>query len=148
MIINLQKKKISQYFARLSADRAKQPVELVYLFGSQTEGKTTPLSDYDFAVLFAHNLDKKSRFNLKLKFIIDLGEILESDKVEILDLNEAPASFRYSAFAPRQEIYIKDEVKRVDFEFQTLGEYFDRQYFLRRHSLTSLASIAKEGLSL
>lgn len=141
MISLTQRQKISQYFNH-------QPVELVYLFGSQAKGKTTPLSDYDFAVLFTHNLDKKSRFNLKLKFMADLGEILGSDKAEILDLNEASASFRYSAFAPRQEIYIKDEAKRVDFEFQTLGEYFDRQYFQRRHSLNSLASIAREGLSL
>lgn len=141
MITELQKQKIFQYFRQ-------QPVELVYLFGSQTEGKTTPLSDYDFAVLFAENLRPKQRFDLKLKFMGDLGEILGTDKVEILDLNQAPATFRYSAFAPRREIYVRDEAKRVDFEHQTMSEYFDRQYFLRRHSLNSLANIAKEGFNL
>ncbi|MGB9706928.1 MAG: type VII toxin-antitoxin system MntA family adenylyltransferase antitoxin [Microgenomates group bacterium] len=138
MITNFQKQKISQYFS-------KQPVELVYLFGSQAEGRVTSLSDYDFAVLFAENLSPEQRFDLKLKFMGDLGEILGTDKVEVLDLNQAPAAFRYSAFAPRQEIYVRNEAKRVDFETQTMSDYFDRQYFLRRHSLNSLANIAKEG---
>lgn len=140
MISTGEKAKISQYFVR-------QPVELVYLFGSQAERKTTPLSDYDFAILFGENISKKNRFDLKLKFMADLGEILGSDKVEILDLNEAPATFRYSAFASRQEIYIGDEAKRVDFEHRAMSEYFDRLYYLRRHSLNSLANIAKEGLT-
>lgn len=148
MISDRQKEEISRYFACLPAGKASQPVELVYLFGSQAEGETTPLSDFDFSVLFVDSLSKKECFDLKLKFMADLGEILGSDKVEILDLNEAPVTYRYSAFAPRQEIYVKDEAKRVDFEQQTMSEYFDRLYYLRRHSLNSLASIAKEGFNL
>lgn len=141
MITDLQKEKLSQYFQN-------QPVELVYLFGSQAGGRTTLLSDYDLAVLFNRGLDKKARFDLKLKFMADLGEVFASDKVEILDLNDAPAAFRYSAFAPRQEIFIKDEEKRINFEFQTMNEYFDRQFYLQRHSANNLATIAKEGLNL
>jgi predicted nucleotidyltransferase len=134
-----QRLKLKKYFQT-------QPVELVYLFGSQAEGRTTPLSDYDFAVLFKENLSSSKRFERKLRYITDLGKILSTDKVEILDLNSAPPNFRFAAFAPRQEIYVKDEEKRVDFEFQTMEEFFDRLYYLRRHALVSLAKIAKEGL--
>lgn len=141
MITDSQKQKINQYFRR-------QPVELVYFFGSHANGRPTPLSDYDFAVLFNRGLNRKTRFDLKLQFMADLGEILSTDKVEILDLDQAPASFRYSVLIPRQEIYVKSETERVDFEHQTMREYFDQIYYLRRHSMASLTSIAKEGLSL
>lgn len=139
MISRAQKQKISQYFSH-------QPVELVYIFGSQAKGRETPLSDYDFAVLFDSDLSKKARFGLKLRFMADLGQILGSDKVEILDLDQAPVNFRYAAFSPRGEVYIKSENKRIDFEHQVMKEYFDQLYYLHRHSLASLATIAKEGL--
>jgi len=134
-----QQLKLKNYFRN-------QPVELVYLFGSQAEGKITPLSDYDFAVLFRKDLSSSERFEQKLKYIADLGKLLSTDKVDVLDLNSAPPSFRFAAFAPRQEIYVKDERKRVEFEFRAMEEHFDRLYYLRRHALTSLEKIAKEGL--
>jgi len=141
MIDNPARLKLKKYFQN-------QPVVLVYLFGSQAEGKTTPLSDYDFAVLFENNLSPKECFERKLEYITELGKILGTDKIEILKLNTAPANFRYSAFAPRQEIYVRDEGKRIDFEQKTMAEYFDRLYYLRRHSLNSLKTIAKEGFGL
>ncbi|HUS60519.1 MAG TPA: nucleotidyltransferase domain-containing protein [Nevskiaceae bacterium] len=140
MLSLLQKKKIKNYFAN-------QPVELVYLFGSQASGKTKPLSDYDLAVLFQKGLSPKRRFNLRLDYIGALGGILKSDRVEILDLNSAPPTFRYSALAPRQEIYVKNEKKRVEFEHKTMSDYFDRLFYLNRHTLNSLTTIAKEGFS-
>lgn len=35
-------------------------IKLVYLFGSQAEGKTGPMSDYDFAIYF----DEKTKMNI------------------------------------------------------------------------------------
>lgn len=140
MLTEFQKQKLKKYFQ-------KEPVLLVYLFGSQAGRRTTPLSDYDFAVLFEENLSPRKRFTLKLKYFGEVGKILGSDKIEFLDLVNAPVHFRYSAFAPRKDIYVKDEGKRVEFEHKTMSEYFDRLYYLRRHSLSSLAKIAKEGLT-
>jgi len=139
MLNKFQKQKLEKYFG-------KEPVVLVYLFGSQAEEKGTPLSDYDFAVLFEENLSRRERFQLRLKYITEVGKIFGSDRVEFLDLAEAPIQFRYSAFRPRKEIFIKDERERVKFEHQTMEEYFERLYYLKRHSLTSLKNIAREGL--
>lgn len=141
MLTKTQKQKIKKYFAR-------QPVDLVYLFGSQATGRIAPLSDFDFAVLFNKKVDKSERFDLKLKYMGDLGSILKTDKVEILDLNEAPLYFRYSAIAPRADLVVKSEAKRIDFEHKTMSEYFDRLYYLKRHTKYSLENIAERGLDL
>lgn len=141
MLTQSQKQKIKKYFA-------DQPVDVVYLFGSQATGKVTALSDYDFAVLFKEDVDKGKRFDLKLKYMRDLGTILKTEKVEVLDLNQAPLFFRYSAFAPRQDLLVKDELKRIEFEQRSMSEYFDRLYYLKRHTRYSLAHIAEKGFDL
>jgi len=139
MITRLQEREIKAYFTH-------QPVELVYLFGSQATGKTTPLSDYDFAVLFKKNLEKGKRFDLRLKYMGDLGIILKSDEIEVLDLNSASLSFRYAAIAPRHDLYVADEKKRALFEAETTSLYFDEVYFLKQNTFYSLPSIAKTAV--
>lgn len=139
MITKQQEQKIKDYFA-------SQPVELVYLFGSQATGKTTPLSDYDFAVLFQKNLGKNKRFDLRLKYMGDLGIILKSDEVEVLDLNDASLYFRYAAIAPRHDLYVVDEKERALFEAETTSLYFDEAYFLKQNTFYSLPSIAKTAV--
>ena len=140
MLTPEQKKQIRAYFQT-------QPVELVYLFGSQTTKQTTPLSDYDFGILFQQNIDKSKSFDLKLEYMGQLAKILRTDKVDVVDLNQAPLTLLYSTIAPRYDIYVKSEDKRIDFEHKILSQYLDRLYYIRRHSLISLATIAKKGFS-
>lgn len=141
MLMQKQLDQIKEYFTT-------QPVDVVYLFGSQATGKATPLSDFDFAVLFKENISQGKRFDLKLKYMGDLGIILRTDTVEILDLNQAPLYFRYSAIAPRIDLVVKNEPERIDFEQKTMSEYFDRLYYLKRHTKISLANIAERGFGL
>ncbi len=140
MITGPQKEKIGEF-------AAQKPIELVYLFGSQASGETKPYSDYDFAVLFDQNLDKKARFEERLAIISFLTQLLGTDKVDVIDLALAPPALRYEAIAPRVVIFTKSEDERVTFEQKSLAEYFDRLYYLRRHTQNSLPTIAREGLA-
>lgn len=140
MLTNEQKAKITE-FAK------SRPIELVYLFGSQARGEGKTLSDYDFAILFSNSLDSTKRFELKLEAMTFLAGLLNTDSVDVVDLNSAPPAFRYEAMAPRKVVYAKSEDTRVDFERQAMAEYFDRLYYIKRHTKDSLATIAQEGLT-
>ena len=141
MLNFLKIKSIKKYFTH-------EPVAVVYLFGSQATGKTNHRSDYDFGVIFLENMSKKERFNKRLEYMGFLGKIVRCDNIEVIDLKESPVFLQYSAIFPRKDIYIKDEKERIAFEHSTLSSYFDRFFYLRRHTINSLATTAKEGLAI
>ena len=58
-----------------------QPVDLVYLFGSQAEKRATELSDFDFGILFQKGLSKAKRLDLRLEMMVRLGQILPQKKL-------------------------------------------------------------------
>src|SRR3989344_2521750 len=118
--------KLKTYFS-------KQPVELVYLFGSMAKGLGKAYSDIDFAILFNKELSGQKRFDLKLKIIGDLCFILKTDSIDVVDLKDASPFLKFEAMKPRYEIFINNEVERVEFESRALSEYLDIQYYLRRH---------------
>lgn len=129
--------KLKSYFSN-------QPVLLVYLFGSVAKGLERETSDVDFAVLFEKELSGQKRFDLKLKIISDLCSILKTEKVDVVDLKEATPFLKFEAIKPRHEIFIRDEIERVEFERRVLSEYLDTQYYLRRHIDKGLQDLKQE----
>ncbi len=123
---------------------AHQPVRIVYLFGSQASGKVHPRSDYDFGILFDRDLDSSKRFEKRLEMMSDLSKILGCDRVEIVDLEAAPSYLAYSVIAPREIVLVKDEKARISFEHRVFSLYFDRLYYLKRHTQESLRHFAGE----
>lgn len=137
----------------LASDKIKQiiefvkdkPIEVIYLFGSQAKGEVKPLSDYDFAVLFDTALLSSERFDLKLELIVFLTHLFSTDKVDVVDLNSAPVAFQYEAIKPRMDIYTRSRIKRDEFEFKTMQEFFDRIYYIKRQTAQVLNRIARNG---
>ena len=135
--MNNQKKlnQLKKYFTT-------QPVDVVYLFGSQATNKATKLSDIDLAVLFKEGLNSSKRFDLRLDIISTVCGILERKRVDVVDLDEAPIALRFSAIFPKKELYVVNNTRRVIFEADTSSRYFDQVYFIKQNTLNSLASIA------
>ena len=123
-----------------------EPVEMVYLFGSQATDKAYSQSDYDFGVFFKKDTDKKERFAKRLEYIGELGKILEHDEIDVIDLNSAPIQLQYSAILPRKDVVSNNDSQRINFEHRVMSEYFDRLPYIRRHSEISIATIAEKGL--
>lgn len=136
MIDKEKMKKLREYFST-------QPVDVVYLFGSQATGKATKLSDYDIGVLFKTEIDQSKRFDLRLEMISKVCGILKVERVDVVDLIQTPIPLRYSAISPRKEIFTADNSKRALFEAETLSKYFDYAYFIKQNTQYSLNSISK-----
>ncbi|HLD26832.1 MAG TPA: nucleotidyltransferase domain-containing protein [Patescibacteria group bacterium] len=139
MLHHMQLQQIKEYFHT-------QPVEVVYLFGSQTEQETHPTSDVDIAILFQKGLEKNKRFDLKLEYIGQLSRILMTDFLDVVDLQDAPLLLSYSVITPRYILFVRDEQKRVEYEQYVLSRYLDNLYYIRRNTLTNLATVAQKGI--
>ena len=73
--------KVKPVFERFSG------IKLAYLFGSCARGSTGPLSDFDFAVYFDAGTTAEI-FELRSKLVDALSRALQTDKVEIVALNQ------------------------------------------------------------
>jgi len=137
MITNAQKQTLADYFT-------DQPVDAVYLFGSQTTGKANALSYVDIAVLFPDTLTDKERFDMRLSMMNDAGIITGyPDRTDVIDLQAVPLVLQYGAIANRQELMVKNRERQAVFEADVLSKYFDYIYFLKTNTRVGLVSMAK-----
>lgn len=104
---------------------AGTPVILAYLFGSHAEGRMHQGSDIDVAVLLEEGLSRREQGRWQMKLIGRLMDVLCTDEADLLILNNAPSFLRHRVIRPRRRLYIRDEKVRVDFEVQTMREWFD-----------------------
>lgn len=110
-------------------------VKLVYFFGSKATGKAGPLSDYDFAVLLDEE-DAQKRFKIRIEILIKLSEVLKTDEVDLIVLNDAKSpELKFSIIKDGKIIYEKEPYK-ILLEPKILNEYFDFMDGLRRYGLT------------
>lgn len=110
-------------------------VKLVYFFGSRASGKAGPLSDYDFAV-FLDEEGAQKRFKTRIEILIKLSEVLKTDEVDLIVLNDAKSpELKFSIIKDGKMIYEKEPYK-ILLEPKVLNEYFDFMDGLRRYGLT------------
>jgi predicted nucleotidyltransferase len=133
------KKILSAYFS------GEERVTVAYLFGSTVRGEANCLSDIDIAVLFDNTLKEKEAFELQLKLIGDLGDLLKTNNVDLVVLNNAPLLLAFNII--RDGIILKsDEKKRVHFETRIMSQYLDRDYYVKRHMKKTIERMAKGRL--
>jgi len=115
--------------SELSAVAEKYDLALIILHGSQAKGTAKPGSDYDIAVLRREGaLDADQMLHL----LLDLGQALGSERVDLVDLHRASPLLKYEAVRSAQVLY---EAKPGTFNlFHVLAWklYQDDHYDLRR----------------
>ena len=120
-------------------------IKFAYLFGSVAEGKEGKLSDVDIAVFLDPSLSKKERFNLQLKLLSGLSDVLKTDKIDLIIMNDAPLLLKYNII--KHGKILKDDIEaRVKVEARILSDYLDMKYYIDRHADLAIERIAKEGL--
>ena len=110
-------------------------IKLVYFFGSRSEGKEGPLSDYDFA-FYLDEKDKKKISEIQFELMDKISRVLKTDKIDIVMINlvESP-ELKYNIIKDGKLIYEKEPFK-VLIEPQILNEYFDFKLSLKKFNLT------------
>ena len=99
-------------------------IALAYLFGSQARNDTSRLSDYDFAI-YLYPYKKEELPELKLSVMTAISDILNSDQVDLVILNESDyPELKYSIIADGKFIYGSDKI-RIEVEPKIMNEYFD-----------------------
>jgi predicted nucleotidyltransferase len=118
---------------------------VAYLFGSTAREEANCLSDIDIAVLLDDSLTGKEAFDLQLRLIVDLGDLLKTKNVDLVVLNDSPLLLSFNII--RDGIILKsDERKRVGFEIRIMSRYYDEQYYIERHMKRTIERMSKGRL--
>jgi predicted nucleotidyltransferase len=100
-------------------------VIFAYLFGGLAKGRITPISDIDIAVYLKDIKDEVDVFNIKLEFLTTLSEVLNTEEIDIVILNNTPLPLKAKIIQNKKVLVDKDPNLRYSFESLTLREYFD-----------------------
>ncbi|MBU4360586.1 nucleotidyltransferase domain-containing protein [Patescibacteria group bacterium] len=131
----MEKLELKKLIKKVKPIFEKNPViKLVYLFGSQANGNTGPMSDYDFAI-YLDEKDKTKMFEIKLELIGKLSLILKTDNIDvvILNLTESP-ELKYDIIKQGILILEKKPYKVIE-EPKILNRYFDFKQMMSKFDL-------------
>ncbi|MBI9084269.1 MAG: nucleotidyltransferase domain-containing protein [Desulfobacterales bacterium] len=103
----------------------REDVAFAYLFGSRAAGRTSPMSDYDFAVYLTKTPFSEKRFDI----LGDLMGLLKTDDIDLVVLNTAPISLRMRILQKRIILADNNPYTRHNFESLTMRESFDFSKF-------------------
>ena len=132
--------RLEQYFASLEG------VVLAYLFGSHARGQAWAQSDVDVAVLLENRPDDDRCFDMRLEVIGGLMNLLDTDEVDVLILNQAPPALRYAVLRDGVLLYCRDRQAMIEFRVRAVNEYLDFKPILRRHERAILEKARKGEL--
>lgn len=100
---------------------------MAYLFGSQAEGTTGPLSDVDIAVLMGPDAPGERWSDVQIDLIGDLTSLFHRDDVDVVILNRATPLLAHRVATRGQVIYEPDPLARTRFEVEALRRYVDTE---------------------
>ncbi len=110
---------------------AEEAVRLGYVFGSQVDGATGPLSDVDVGVLIdPSSLNDPTACRARLAH--EMSAALDTGAVDLVLLNQAPIELAYRVIAQGERVYEERRVVRVEYEAYVLGRYGDYLPVLRK----------------
>ncbi len=137
-VLQQEQEALERYFASLDG------VVLAYVFGSHARGETWAHSDVDMAVLLEGLPDDDHCFDMRLQVVGGVMDVLQTDAVDALILNQAPPALAHAVLRDGILIFCRDEQTRIDFYLRTVNRYLDFKPVLRRHERAILES-ARRG---
>lgn len=124
---------LEDYFAALDG------VGLAVLYGSKARGQAGPLSDVDVAVLLDRSFDPERYFDRRLEIIGGLMSLLNTNKVDVIILNQASLALQYRVVRDGIVLYCRNHDRLIQFAAQTVSEYLDFKPVIERHERAILA---------
>ena len=123
-------------------------VVLAYVFESHARYETWVHSDVDVAVLLEGLPDDDHCFDMRLQVVGGVMDVLQTDAVDALILNQAPPALAHAVLRDGILIFCRDERTRIDFYLRTVNRYLDFKPVLSpTTALVILRSAATKNLA-
>jgi hypothetical protein len=123
---------IRKLFPKLREELSKErDIVFVYIFGSYGTNRVGPLSDVDIAVYLDEKdnvTGSKNYFDRKIELNLLITEVLKTDEVDLVILNETSPEFAFNVLKTGYLLFSKDERKRIAFETHTMKLYQDFKF--------------------
>jgi predicted nucleotidyltransferase len=116
-------------------------IEIIYLFGSRAQGFVSPLSDFDFGIVFERPekyKDKTMKTYLRLydiftdvlpKEYLKRRFKMKEHEFDIVFLQFVPISLQFNAISTGKVIYEKSEKVKFAYQENVMRKHADLQYF-------------------
>jgi predicted nucleotidyltransferase len=104
-------------------------VSALFSFGSLAEGRLSPLSDPDFAVLISRRLNKRQRSEKLLKLIGVFNLVFRTDEIDLVVLNDAPLKFGHRVLKTGRLLHVRNKRELIDFREKVVKLYIDFRFF-------------------
>ncbi len=120
------KQKVSRFL------RTRPEVKFAYLFGSVARNEDNRLSDVDIAIFIDPSFNQEFfPYGYKAKIITDLMQVLKTNDIDLVILNESPCLLRHRVIRDGIVIYARNDEERLAFHVKTVDEYLDLKQFLK-----------------
>jgi uncharacterized protein len=120
-------------------------VSALFSFGSLAEGRLTPLSDLDFAVLISSRLSKRERFEKHIELFGVFNSVLRTDEIDLVVLNDAPLKFSHQILKTGKLLHIGNRFELIDFSEKNVKLYLDFRFFRDRFDRIFLEGVGYHG---
>ena len=120
-------------------------VVALFSFGCLAKGALKPLSDLDFAVLVSNNLDPAERFEKHLNLIGLFNQVLKTDEIDLVLLNDLPMGFSFNIIFSGRLLYCRNRPELNDFMEKTVKFYLDFKFFRDEFDRAFLEGIGYHG---
>ncbi len=113
--------------AELPGILAGYPVMLAYLYGSVAEGRATPSSDVDVALIFEPNcgLTGYQRLMIELEIAAQVEDHCQIREADVRSIDSAPLKVQGRVITTGTLVYSRDDTFRISYEVRTRDRYFD-----------------------
>lgn len=129
---------LQAYFA------GQSEIDLAFLFGSYARNEATPLSDVDIGILWSRPQSFTQNLQVEGQIILDLQTLLHIEEINLVKLDETPATLNYRVLRDGILLLNRDENKRISFTLTTINEYLDFLPMQERHEQAVLMK-ARQG---
>jgi predicted nucleotidyltransferase len=114
-------------------------------FGSLAKDALKPLSDLDFAVLVSKRIDQEIRFKKHLQLIGLFNQVLKTDEIDLVLLNDLSVEFAYNIVFSGKLLYCANHSELNDYIERTVKFYLDFKFFRDEFDRAFLEGIGYHG---
>ena len=137
----LESESLIQTVHQRLATSAEDEVVSAFLFGSRVEGRGHRESDVDVAVLLRPELDRRQRFETRLRLTSELIAALHFNDIDLVVLNDAPPLLARRIVLDGERVYCADAEADHAFRRDVQLRAADLAPFIERGRRALLAAV-------